>query len=66
MNYIKFTDYNDVKDKIMDKLRLWVREGRLEQVQALELTQIIYDVELVGDYEIFSKIRDELDEGRYI
>ena len=68
MLYINIDDYKTVRDTVLNKVGSLLEQGALPLETACEFVSIMYDLDnkLIGDYDIFTQVRDKIEEGRYI
>lgn len=64
--YINFDKLVEVRNLVLDILYVSVRENRLDSEELVAVATPLFRLtdEVVGDIEIFKKVRDQLEEGR--
>lgn len=68
MLYINIDDYKTVRDTVLNKVGSLLEQGALSLETACEFVSMMFDLDdkLTSEVEIFKKVRDEIEEGRYI
>lgn len=64
--YVSFDDLKEVRNLVLDILYVSVRENRLDSEELVAVATPLFKLTdgVVGDIEIFKKVRDRLEEGR--